>query len=132
MGEFPALPHVPEELRDAESELGGRVLLNESFQLRRFADLISESEPAVVHIASHGRFTGDPAYFKHITGAAKGIMDKAGMKPDDFYQHWCQTEIPLGREQTPEDIGRTALFLATMDNITGQAVFVTGGNPCGL
>ena len=31
-----------------------------------------------------GRFTGDPAYFKHIVGAAKGIMDKAGMKPSDF------------------------------------------------
>jgi len=31
-----------------------------------------------------GRFTGDPAYFKHIMGAAKGIMDKAGMKPSDF------------------------------------------------
>ncbi|MGD2246580.1 MAG: hydroxymethylglutaryl-CoA synthase, partial [Candidatus Aminicenantes bacterium] len=31
-----------------------------------------------------GRFTGDPAYFKHITGAARGIMDKSGMKPEDF------------------------------------------------
>ncbi len=28
-----------------------------------------------------GRFTGDPAYFKHITGAAKGIMAKAGLEP---------------------------------------------------
>jgi hydroxymethylglutaryl-CoA synthase len=31
-----------------------------------------------------GRFTGEPAYFKHITGAAKGIMDRAGLKPPDF------------------------------------------------
>jgi len=31
-----------------------------------------------------GRFTGDPAYFKHIMGAANGIMDKVGMKPSDF------------------------------------------------
>ncbi|MEW5901422.1 MAG: hydroxymethylglutaryl-CoA synthase [Acidobacteriota bacterium] len=31
-----------------------------------------------------GRFTGDPAYFKHITGAAQGIMNKAKMKPTDF------------------------------------------------
>ncbi len=31
-----------------------------------------------------GRFTGDPAYFKHIIGAAKGIMEKAGMKPSDL------------------------------------------------
>ena len=31
-----------------------------------------------------GRFTGEPAYFKHIIGAAKGIMEKAKMKPADF------------------------------------------------
>jgi hydroxymethylglutaryl-CoA synthase len=31
-----------------------------------------------------GRFTGEPAYFKHIVGAAKGIMEKSGLKPADF------------------------------------------------
>lgn len=31
-----------------------------------------------------GRFTGDPAYFKHIMGCARGIMDKSGMKAADF------------------------------------------------
>ena len=31
-----------------------------------------------------GRFTGDPAYFKHVTGAAKGMMAKMGMTPQDF------------------------------------------------
>jgi len=31
-----------------------------------------------------GRFTGDPAYFKHVTGAAKGMMAKVGMTPQDF------------------------------------------------
>lgn len=31
-----------------------------------------------------GRFTGDPAYFKHVTSAARGIMAKAKMKPEDF------------------------------------------------
>ena len=38
-----------------------------------------------MHYPRHGgRFTGDPAYFKHVTGAARGIMDKAGMAPADF------------------------------------------------
>ncbi len=37
------------------------------------------------HYPQHaGRFTGEPAYFKHTLGAAKGIMEKSGMKPDDF------------------------------------------------
>jgi hydroxymethylglutaryl-CoA synthase len=31
-----------------------------------------------------GRFTGDPAYFKHITGAGRAILEKSGMKPEDF------------------------------------------------
>jgi hydroxymethylglutaryl-CoA synthase len=31
-----------------------------------------------------GRFTGEPAYFKHTLGAARMLMDKAGMKPADF------------------------------------------------
>ncbi|MCP4229243.1 MAG: hydroxymethylglutaryl-CoA synthase [bacterium] len=31
-----------------------------------------------------GRFTGDPAYFKHTFGAAKAILNKSGMKSEDF------------------------------------------------
>jgi hydroxymethylglutaryl-CoA synthase len=31
-----------------------------------------------------GRFTGEPAYFRTITGAAKGILKKSKMKPQDF------------------------------------------------
>jgi hydroxymethylglutaryl-CoA synthase len=38
-----------------------------------------------MHYPRHaGRFTGEPAYFKHVTGCAKGLMEKAGMKPSDF------------------------------------------------
>ena len=33
----------------------------------------------------HGhRFTGEPAYFKHITEAAKGLMEASGTKPEDY------------------------------------------------
>jgi hydroxymethylglutaryl-CoA synthase len=33
----------------------------------------------------HGqRFTGEPAYFKHITEAAKMLMDESGTKPSDY------------------------------------------------
>lgn len=31
-----------------------------------------------------GRYTGEPAYFKHTLGAADGILKKTGLKPDDF------------------------------------------------
>ena len=31
-----------------------------------------------------GRFTGEPAYFKHILGAGKAILEKGGYKASDF------------------------------------------------
>lgn len=31
-----------------------------------------------------GRFTGEPAYFKHVTSAAKGLMEKLGTGPSDY------------------------------------------------
>ncbi len=31
-----------------------------------------------------GRFTGEPAYFKHITSAARGLLQKLGTVPEDY------------------------------------------------
>jgi hydroxymethylglutaryl-CoA synthase len=31
-----------------------------------------------------GRFTGEPAYFKHVTSAAKGLMEQLATKPKDY------------------------------------------------
>lgn len=42
-----------------------------------------------------GRFTGEPAYFKHITGCARAIIEKAGMKPADFT--YCVFHQPNGK-----------------------------------
>lgn len=34
---------------------------------------------------SHGgRFTGEPAYFKHVLSAAKGLLEKTNTKPEDY------------------------------------------------
>jgi len=38
-----------------------------------------------MHYPRHGgRFTGEPAYFKHVLGCANYLLDKSGMKPEDF------------------------------------------------
>lgn len=31
-----------------------------------------------------GRFTGEPAYFKHVTSAAQGLMERLGTVPEDY------------------------------------------------
>lgn len=47
----------------------------------------------------HGsRFTGEPAYFRHVIGAAKGLMAEFGMEPGDFTYvvfHQPNTKFPI-------------------------------------
>ncbi|MHA1302998.1 MAG: hydroxymethylglutaryl-CoA synthase [Candidatus Heimdallarchaeaceae archaeon] len=48
---------------------------------------------------SHGqRFTGAPAYFKHVIDASKGLMEELGTKPSDYKYvtfHQPNTKFPL-------------------------------------
>jgi NAD(P)-dependent dehydrogenase (short-subunit alcohol dehydrogenase family) len=52
-----------------------------------------------------------------------------GLKGRAFFEEVVDSTIPMKREQTPEDIGKMAAFLASDDarNITGQAINVDGG-----
>jgi len=52
---------------------------------------------------------------------------KPGKTAEESYPLIVKEMIPLGRDQTPEDMGKLAVFFATMDNVTGQAVNVCGG-----
>ncbi|GIW13749.1 MAG: short-chain dehydrogenase [Tepidiforma sp.] len=53
----------------------------------------------------------------------------AGKTPREIFLEVVKSGVPLGREQTPEDIGELAAFLASpaARNITGQAISVDGG-----
>jgi len=71
------------------------------------------------------------------TPMAISIEEQAGsnqpeftnMTPREIYDSLVAEKIPLGRDQTPEDIGNLAVFLASeySKNITGQAINVCGG-----
>ena len=53
-----------------------------------------------------------------------------GLSPRLLFNRAVEATIPLKREQTPEDIGNLAAFLASdySRNITGQAINVDGGS----
>jgi NAD(P)-dependent dehydrogenase (short-subunit alcohol dehydrogenase family) len=53
----------------------------------------------------------------------------AGLEPRDIFLEVMKRRVPLGREQTVEDIGQLAAFLASeaARNITGQWISVDGG-----
>jgi NAD(P)-dependent dehydrogenase (short-subunit alcohol dehydrogenase family) len=51
------------------------------------------------------------------------------MTPREYFDKYVVSGVPLGREQTPEDIGRTVVFFVSDEakNITGQSINVDGG-----
>ena len=55
-------------------------------------------------------------------------LSAGGGTPDEAWQRFISERVPLGRAQTPEDIGQAAVFLCRADNITGEALNVTGGS----
>jgi hydroxymethylglutaryl-CoA synthase len=64
------------------------------------------------HYPQHGsRFTGEPAYFKHVLAAARGLMDELGYTAKDFaaavfhqpnaaFPQRAAKQLGFGREQT--------------------------------
>ncbi len=53
----------------------------------------------------------------------------AGLTPRELFQRTVSEQVPLGREQTVEDVGNAVVFLASdrARSITGQALNVDGG-----
>jgi hydroxymethylglutaryl-CoA synthase len=77
-----------------------------------------------VRFPSHGgRFTEEPGYFSHIEGASKGLLQKTGLKPDDF--DYCIFHMPNGKfpREVAKRLGFTNKQLA--NSLTVDAI----GNP---
>jgi len=79
-----------------------------------------------------GRFTGEPAYFKHVLTATRMILDRTGLKPGDFrfaVFHMPNGKFPLSAGKTlgfrREQID-TGWVVPTMGNT------YSGSSPTGL
>jgi hydroxymethylglutaryl-CoA synthase len=79
-----------------------------------------------------GRFTGEPAYFKHVLSATRGILKKTGLKPSDF--RYAVFHMPNGKfpMQAGKELGfkkeqiETGWIVPTMGNT------YSGSSPTGL
>lgn len=56
---FPPLPFVSDELERVNELYGGKILMNEEYLVDSLHDELENSPYTVVHIASHGLFSGD-------------------------------------------------------------------------
>lgn len=77
-----------------------------------------------IRYPSHaGRFTGEPAYFAHVLGAATGLLAKADMKPEDF--DYCVFHMPNGK--FPRDVARRLGF--SKEQLSASLTVDHIGNP---
>ncbi|MHC4079010.1 MAG: hydroxymethylglutaryl-CoA synthase [Planctomycetota bacterium] len=79
-----------------------------------------------------GRFTGEPAYFKHVLAATRGILDKTGLKPSDF--RYVVFHMPNGK--FPFAAGKTLGFkkeqIETGWVVNKMGNTYSGSSPTGL
>ncbi len=71
-----------------------------------------------------------PLYERSFPRRQQMTPGAEGLSAREFFDKYViKPVVPLGREQTPEDIGRTVVFFASEEsrNITGQAINIDGG-----
>lgn len=77
-----------------------------------------------IRYPSHaGRFTGEPAYFTHVTNAATMLLDQSNMKPKDFSH--CVFHMPNGK--FPVAVAKRLGF--TRDQLVHSLIVEDIGNP---
>ncbi len=60
-----------------------------------------------------------------VVGPARAAS--LGVAPAEAFDVFVRQNTPLGREQTPADIGEAVVYLCRADNVTGVALNVAGG-----
>lgn len=79
-----------------------------------------------------GRFTGEPAYFKHVLGASRRMLERTGLKPSDFrfaVFHMPNGKFPLA---AGKQLGFTKAQLETGWIVPRMGNTYSGSSPTGL
>lgn len=79
-----------------------------------------------------GRFTGEPAYFKHIMGAGQALLEKSKMKPEQFA--YAVFHMPNGK--FPMEVGKRLGFTKAQMEVgwlvPSMGNTYSGSSPTGL
>jgi len=79
-----------------------------------------------------GRFTGEPAYFKHVHNAGKTLLEKSGMSPKDF--QFAVFHMPNGK--FPQEAGKKLGFTKEQMEVGWISPWMgntySGSSPTGL
>ncbi|MEA1967481.1 MAG: CHAT domain-containing protein, partial [Thermodesulfobacteriota bacterium] len=137
-GNFPALPHVSEELHAVKSIIGGTILENDIFTTDTFMETLSQTPFNILHIATHGNFGPTPDQTFLLTHSGKFTMEqlrqlvfhlKFRNQPVELITlSACQTAA--GDERSALGLGGTALntgvetALATLWTVDDQTAFM--------
>ena len=62
-----------------------------------------------------------------LEGVGPARAASLGVAPGEAFDAFVRQTTPLGREQTPEDIGEAVVYLCRARNVTGVALNVAGG-----
>jgi NAD(P)-dependent dehydrogenase (short-subunit alcohol dehydrogenase family) len=70
-----------------------------------------------------------PLYERSAPRRIQSTPGAEGLTASEYFDKYIASHVPLGRGQTPEDIGRAVVFFASEDarNITAQSINVDGG-----
>ncbi len=66
-------------------------------------------------------------WFDHLSKSKRRQQEYGTDTVEDTFAALIQDSVPLGREQTPEDMAEAALYLTRADNVTGISLTVSGG-----
>jgi hydroxymethylglutaryl-CoA synthase len=78
------------------------------------------------------RFTGEPAYFKHLVSAGKALLEKSNMKPSDF--KYCVFHMPNGKfpQMAAKQLGFTKEQMEVGWIVPWMGNTYSGSSPTGL